>query len=145
LPELVPPPPRPPRHRLGQGPGSGPRRYTRGSQSREDPSCIRRVLPYLGSSLIRSRYGPHICGLGALGPVGEVELHFLVRFAVPVPRALDRAEVHEDVGASLLGDETETLLRTEPLDCASGHEQFPPLSARSNLPAVRRPPAVRRM
>src|SRR5438093_6691400 len=86
-------------------------------------------------------HGPHVGGLRTLRALGDVELDLLVLLKVAVPGALDRAEVHEDVGTVLLGDEAEALLGAEPLHGASGHEQFPPFLAGANLSAVRRPPA----
>src|SRR5437870_3030976 len=76
-----------------------------------------------------SGHGPHVGGLRTLGALGDVELDLLVLLKVAVPGALDRAEVHEDVGTVLLGDEAEALLGAEPLHGASGHEQFPPFLA----------------
>src|SRR5438034_10658108 len=49
---------------------------------------------------------PHVGGLGALLALGHLELHLLVLVEVAVALSCDRAEMHEDVGATfILGDE----------------------------------------
>src|SRR5438874_5707995 len=72
-------------------------------------TCDGPVLKPWGSSDLRDR--PNVGGLRALLALGNVELDLLVLLQVPVPRASDRAEVHEHVGAAVvLGDEAEALL-----------------------------------
>src|SRR5205823_1134839 len=68
---------------------------------------------------------PNVDGLQALGALGHLELDGLVLFQVLVAAALDATEVHEDVVPTFLGDEAVALLRAEPLDGASCHEQSP--------------------
>src|SRR5207248_1005240 len=94
--------PRSPRSRLHA-------RQTEAANEKDPSGCDGSYL-IPGRVSVGSGYGPHVCGLRALGPIGEVELNLLILVEVPVPGALDRAEVHKDVGAILLGDETETLL-----------------------------------
>src|SRR4029078_6193318 len=53
---------------------------------------------------------------------GDLELDGLALLEVAVARALDRAEMHEDVWAVRLGDEAVALLRAEPLHGAGRHE-----------------------
>src|SRR5947208_2685899 len=97
-------------------------------------------------SLLRIRpasplgHGAYVRRLGPLGALRHIELDLLVLLQVPVSGALDRAEVHEDVGAVLLGDEAVALLRAEPLHRAGGHVPFPPFRA---VPGLAVGPPVR--
>src|SRR5262249_52661008 len=54
-------------------------------------------------------------GLGAFLPLDHVELDCLPLLQVAVALTLDRGEMHEHVGTTLLEDESESLLRAEPL------------------------------
>src|SRR5207237_1781979 len=94
----------------------------------------------------RRRLGdrPDVRRLRALLALRDVELDLLVLLQVPVAGPGDRAEVHEDVRATVvLGDEAETLLGIEPLHGACAHEQIPPFLPVSSLTAARRAPARR--
>src|SRR5207245_2531534 len=62
----------------------------------------------------RSANHTDVLGLRALRARRHVELHLVVLFEVPITLALNRAEVHEDVGTALLGDEPVSLLSVEP-------------------------------
>src|SRR6188472_914741 len=57
----------------------------------------------------------HIRCLGALLPVGHVELDGLALLEVSVALTRDRGIVHEHVRTTVLEDEAEALLRAEPL------------------------------
>src|SRR5215211_6546062 len=78
-----------------------------GRQRTEGPSC---------SCSLRKR--PHVRGLRALGPVGDLELDGLALVEGLVAVALDGREVDEDVVAAVAGDEAVALLVAEPLDGA---------------------------
>src|SRR6266702_5371807 len=85
----------------------------------------------------------NVRGLWSLRTLSKVVVDLLVLLQVAVAGALDRAEVHEDVCAAVVGsDETEPLLGVEPLDGACGHEAFPPFMATSDMTAIRRPSGV---
>src|SRR5512146_2170257 len=63
-----------------------------------------------------------LLGLRALGPLGRGELDPLVLLEAAVAGRLDSGVVHEDVGGAIVwGDETEALVRVEPLHCALSH------------------------
>src|SRR5687767_12437013 len=90
--------------------------------------------------------GPDVGGLRPLLPLAHVELDLLVLLEVAVALARDRAEVHENVGAAVVGsDEAEALLRAEPLDGTGGHEAFPPFLVSPSLLAARRTAGSRRL
>src|SRR5258708_17725316 len=64
----------------------------------------------------------HVCGLGALVALLGLALHLCTLRERPVAAALDRAEVDEQVLATLIGgDEPVTLVRVEPLDSSGCH------------------------
>src|SRR6266487_1233139 len=69
---------------------------------------------------------PYVGGLGALRPLGDVELDGLPLLERAVAGRLDRAEVHEDVRAGLRRNEAIALFGVEPLDGSDGHELVPP-------------------
>ena len=63
-----------------------------------------------------------VVGLGALGPLDDVELDRLVLVEAAVAVGLDGGEVHEDIGTPVsLSDEAEALLGVEPLDSSLCH------------------------
>ena len=61
--------------------------------------------------------------LVALAALGHVELDALTLFQRTVTVALDGAEVHEDVGATIARDEPIPLLIVEPLDGAGSQDR----------------------
>src|SRR6266511_232690 len=75
---------------------------------------------------LRALQQPHVGGLGALGPRGDVELYGLPLVKRAVAGRLDRTEMHEDVLAGLGGDEAVALLGVEPLHGSNRHELVPP-------------------
>src|SRR5436190_14934521 len=95
----------------------------------------RPVVPSCASSDGRA----DVARLETLLALGHVELDLLVLLEIPVARARDRAEMHEDVRATVvLGDEAEALLAVEPLHGSCAHEQFPPFLPCASLTAARR-------
>src|SRR5262249_30831605 len=82
----------------------------------------------------RADVGP----LRALLALGHLVLDLLVLLEVPVAVTDDRAEVHENVVATVvLGDESEALLGVEPLHGSCAHPVFPPSLPRTSLTAAR--------
>src|SRR5438093_3050291 len=86
--------------------------------------------------LTTSGDGSDVGALRALLALGHLVLDLLVLLEVAIAVARDRAEVHEDVGATvILSDESEALLGVEPLDGSGAHERsllpcpFPSLAA----------------
>src|SRR5665647_2289240 len=68
--------------------------------------------------------GLNFLSLGALGTLGDLELHALCLFERTVAARLDRGVVNEHVrSAAILGDEAEALFSVEPLNCALNHEE----------------------
>src|SRR6202000_989633 len=66
--------------------------------------------------------GADLCGLRPLRALGDVVLDLLVFLERTVTGRLDCREVNEDVCASVIGcDETEALVRVEPLYGARSH------------------------
>src|SRR5919197_4131379 len=70
---------------------------------------------------------PHVGGLGALRALRNVELDGLPLVKRAVAVGLDRAEMHEEVLASLGRDEPIALLGVEPLHGSNSHEPCPSL------------------
>src|SRR6188472_3587084 len=84
-----------------------------------------------------------VASLRALLALRDIELHLLVLLKVAVAIARDRAEVHEDVGATVvLGDEAEALLAVEPLHGSCRHVRSS-FRARTSLTAARGRPVRR--
>jgi hypothetical protein len=66
----------------------------------------------------------YVSGLESFGSLDDIEFDLLALIERLETVAGDRLEVHEDVFARGLGDETETLLGVEPLYGATWHERF---------------------
>jgi hypothetical protein len=64
-----------------------------------------------------------VSGLESFGSFDDIEFDLLALVERLETIAADRLEVHEDVFAPGLGDETETLLGVEPLYGATWHER----------------------
>src|SRR6266540_1742193 len=101
----------------GRLPGTGGRR----GKARDRRALARRSVALTRRSVRRSGDRSDVRRLGTLRSLGDVELDLLVLVQVLVALARDRAEVHEHVGAVLLGDEAEPLLGAEPLHSSSCH------------------------
>src|SRR5215208_8014825 len=71
---------------------------------------------------------PHMGGLRALLAFGNLKLDGLALFQRAVAGGLNRAEVDEDIGAAIDGDEAIALVSVEPLDSSSGHSVVLPPS-----------------
>src|SRR4029079_7758676 len=100
--------------------------------------------PATGGFPHRSGDRSQVRGLGALLPLGHVELDLLVLLEVPVAGSRDRREVDEHVRATLLGDEAIPLLGVEPLHDAGCHTAIPSFPGRPGFadPAAWAPPGT---
>src|SRR5262245_40084653 len=96
-----------------------------------DPRCDPRV----GVPGILLGNHSDVGSLGALGTLGDLELHLLTLLEGLVARSEDRREVHEDVVTALLLDEPVPLAVVEPLHFAYCHDR---LTSFQGLPPDRR-------